>query len=129
MYAFDRPSGRELALRPEATASIARAYIEHGLHRAPQPVKTYCVAPMFRYAAPQKGRYREFWQIDFEAIGSDDPAIDAELIQLFTEIVGRLGIEGLQARAQLDRRPTCRPAYARAVAIVSRRSRFGARRR
>ncbi|HWC31611.1 MAG TPA: ATP phosphoribosyltransferase regulatory subunit, partial [Actinomycetota bacterium] len=86
MYTFPDRAGRSLTLRPEGTAAVARAYLQHGLHREPQPVKTFYVAPMYRYAAPQKGRYREFWQIGFEAMGSDDPAIDAELIQLFVSI-------------------------------------------
>ena len=96
MYTFEDRAGRSLTLRPEATASVARAYVEHGLHRRPQPVKTFYSGPMFRYAAPQKGRFREFWQIGFEAMGSDDPALDAELIQLFTEFSRELGIEGLR---------------------------------
>ncbi len=96
MYTFEDRSGRSLTLRPEATAPVARAYIEHGLHRRPQPVKTFYSGPMFRYAAPQKGRFREFWQIGFEAMGSDDPAVDAELIQLFVELAAEAGIEGLR---------------------------------
>jgi histidyl-tRNA synthetase len=68
MYTFEDRSQRSLTLRHEATAPVARAYLEHGLYREPQPVKTYYVGPMFRYAAPQKGRYREFWQIGFEAM-------------------------------------------------------------
>ncbi len=111
MYTFEDRGGRSLTLRPEATASIARAYVEHGLHRAPQPVKTYCLAPMFRYAAPQKGRYREFWQIDFEAMGSDDPAVDAELIQLFVEIARTLEIEGLRLELNSIGDRACRPSY------------------
>ncbi len=111
MYTFADRGGRSLTLRPEATASIARAYVEHGLHRAPQPVKTYCTAPMFRYAAPQKGRYREFWQIDFEAMGSADPGLDAELIQLFVDIASSLGIEGLRLELNSIGDRACRPAY------------------
>ena len=68
-----RPGGRSLTLRPEGTAPVARAYLEHGLHREPQPVKTYYVGPMFRYAAPQKGRYREFWQIGVRGDGLGRP--------------------------------------------------------
>jgi histidyl-tRNA synthetase len=111
MYTFEDRGGRSLTLRPEATAPIARAYVEHGLHRAPQPVKTFCIAPMFRYAAPQKGRYREFWQIDFEAMGSDDPAVDAELIELFTEIARGLGVAGLRLELNSIGDRNCRPAY------------------
>ena len=111
MYTFADRAGRSLTLRPEATAGIARAYVEHGLHRAPQPVKTFMVGQMFRYAAPQKGRYREFWQIDFEAMGSDDPAIDAELIELFTEIGRTLRIDGLRLELNSIGDRACRPAY------------------
>jgi histidyl-tRNA synthetase len=92
MYTFTDRGGRSLTLRPEATAPIARAYLEHGLHREGQPVKLYTIAPMFRYAAPQRGRYREHWQLSVEAIGSTDPAIDAELIQLYDELLARLGV-------------------------------------
>jgi len=115
MYTFEDRAGRSLTLRPEATAGVARAYVQHGLHRAPQPVKTFCVAPMFRYAAPQKGRYREFWQVDVEAVGSDDPALDAELIRLFVDIAADLGIAGLRLELNSigDRR--CRPAYVEAL--------------
>src|SRR2546429_9694547 len=77
MYAFADRSGRELALRPEATAGVARAYVEHGMHRQPQPVKTFSIGQMFRYSTPQKGRYREFWQINVEAMGSADPPVAA----------------------------------------------------
>jgi histidyl-tRNA synthetase len=111
MYTFRDRSDRSLTLRPEATAGICRAFAEHGLHRLPQPVKTFTVAQMFRYAAPQKGRYREFWQVDFEAVGSDDPAVDAELIQLFAEIERRLGIETARLELNSIGDRTCRPAY------------------
>jgi histidyl-tRNA synthetase len=111
MYTFDDRSGRSLTLRPEGTAPVARAYLEHGLHRDPQPVKTYYAGPMFRYAAPQKGRYREFWQIGFEAMGSDDPAVDAELIQLFTEIERRAGVRHTRLELNSIGDRNCRPAY------------------
>ncbi len=111
MYTFQDRGGRSLTLRPEGTAPVARAYLEHGLHREPQPVKVFYVEPMYRYAAPQKGRFREFWQVGVEAIGSDDPALDAEVIHLFAEIERRLGIENtrLELNSIGDRR--CRPAY------------------
>jgi histidyl-tRNA synthetase len=111
MYTFEDRAGRSLTLRPEATASIARAYLEHGLHREAQPVKTFLIGPMFRYSAPQKGRYREFWQIDFEAIGSDDPALDAELIQLFDEIARRAGVRYTRLELNSIGDRECRPAY------------------
>ena len=111
MYTFEDRSGRSLTLRPEGTAPVARAYLEHGLHREPQPVKTFYVGPMFRYSRPAKGRYREFWQIGFEATGSDDPAVDAELIQLFTEIerLAEIRHTRLELNSIGDRE--CRPAY------------------
>lgn len=111
MYTFVDRSDRSLTLRPEGTAPVARAYLEHGLHREPQPVKTYYIGPMFRYAAPQKGRYREFWQVGLEAMGSDDPAVDAELIQLFTEIERRAGLSHTRLELNSIGDRECRPAY------------------
>ena len=111
MYTFTDRGDRSLTLRPEATAPVARAYIEHGLHREPQPVKTFFIGPIYRYSAPQRGKYREFWQLNVEAMGSDDPAVDAEVIQLFDELLRRLGIRGawLELNSIGDR--NCRPAY------------------
>jgi histidyl-tRNA synthetase len=111
MYTFTDRGDRSLTLRPEATAPVARAYIEHGLHREPQPVKTFFVGPIYRYSAPQRGKYREFWQLNVEAMGSDDPALDAEVIQLFDELLRRLGIRGawLELNSIGDR--NCRPGY------------------
>jgi histidyl-tRNA synthetase len=111
MYTFTDRGDRSLTLRPEATAPVARAYIEHGLHREPQPVKTFFVGPIYRYSAPQRGKYREFWQLNVEAMGSDDPAVDAEVIQLFDELLRRLVIRGawLELNSIGDR--NCRPAY------------------
>ena len=111
MYTFEDRGGRSLTLRPEATAPIARAYLQHGLHREPQPQKLYTVGPMWRYAAPQRGRYREHWQVSVEAIGSDDPAVDAEIVQLYDTWLRNLGVEeyALQLNSIGDRQ--CRPAY------------------
>jgi histidyl-tRNA synthetase len=111
MYTFQDRGGRSLTLRPEATAGIARAYIEHGLHREPQPVKTFSIGQMFRYSAPQRGRYREFWQVNFEAMGSDDPAVDAELIQLFAEIARRAEISNSRLVLNSIGDRECRPGY------------------
>ena len=123
MYTFEDRSGRSLTLRPEGTAPVARAYLEHGLHREPQPVKTYYVGPMFRYAAPQKGRYREFWQIGFEAMGSDDPAVDAELVQLFAELEAprRRPPHAVSSSTPIGDRE-CRPAYVERLRGVPRRA-------
>ena len=76
-YTFSDRGDRSLTLRPEATAPICRAYVQHGLHREAQPQKLYTIGPMWRYDRPQRGRYREHWQLSVEAIGTDDPAIDA----------------------------------------------------
>jgi histidyl-tRNA synthetase len=110
-YTFQDRGGRSLTLRPEGTAPICRAYVQHGLHRHPQPVKLYTIAPMWRYDRPQKGRYREHWQLSVEAIGSDDPAVDAEIIQLYDELLGRLGAEGYRLELNSIGDGNCRPAY------------------
>ena len=111
MYTFEDRGGRSLTLRPEGTAPIARAYLEHGLHREAQPVKLYTIATMYRYAAPQRGRYREHWQLSVEAIGSEDPAVDAELIQLYDELLARLGVTDYQLLLNSIGDEKCRPAY------------------
>jgi histidyl-tRNA synthetase len=111
MYTFTDRGDRSLTLRPEGTASVARAYIQHGLHRDPQPVKSFFIGPVFRYTAPQRGKFREFWQFNVEAMGSDDPALDAEVIQLFDELLRRLEVRGswLELNSIGDRK--CRPLY------------------
>jgi histidyl-tRNA synthetase len=111
MYTFEDRGGRSLTLRPEATAPIARAYLEHGMHREAQPVKLYTIATMYRYAAPQRGRYREHWQLSVEAIGSEDPAIDAEVIQLYDELLARLGVTNYELLLNSIGDENCRPAY------------------
>jgi histidyl-tRNA synthetase len=111
MYTFEDKGGRSLTLRPEATAPIARAYLEHGLHREGQPVKLYTLATMYRYEAPQRGRYREHWQLSVEALGSPDPALDAELIQLYAELLDRLGVTGYELQVNSIGDENCRPAY------------------
>ncbi len=110
-YTFTDRGGRSLTLRPEATAPICRAYLEHGLHREPQPQKLYTIGPMWRYDRPQRGRYREHWQLSVEAIGTDDPAVDAEVIQLYEELLRRVGVADyvLELNSIGDR--NCRPAY------------------
>jgi len=111
MYTFTDRGNRSLTLRPEGTAPIARAYLEHGLHREAQPVKLYTIATMYRYATPQRGRFREHWQLSVEAIGSSDPAIDAELIQLYDELLARLGVTKYQLQLNSIGDQNCRPAY------------------
>ena len=111
MYTFEDKSGRSLTLRPEATAPIARAYLEHGLHREGQPVKLYTLGPMYRYTAPQRGNFREFWQLSVEAIGSDDPALDAEVIQVYDELLARLGVTNYELQLNSIGDENCRPQY------------------
>ena len=82
MFTFSDQGGRSITLRPEATASIARAYIQHGMQKLPQPVKLWWYGPLFRHERPQAGRFRQFTQLDAEVIGSDSPLVDAELIVL-----------------------------------------------
>jgi len=111
MYTFEDRGSRSLTLRAEATAPIVRAYLEHGMHRDPQPAKLYAYETIYRYGRPQKGRFREHWQLDVEAIGSDDPAVDAEVIQLFDSLLGRLGIAEYRLELNSIGDPNCRPAY------------------
>jgi histidyl-tRNA synthetase len=111
MYTFEDRGGRSLTLRPEATAPICRAYVEHGLHREPQPVKLYTIAPIYRYATPQRGRYREHWQLSVEGVGSDDPSLDAEVIQLYHALLARLGVSDFTLELNSIGCKECRPAY------------------
>ena len=111
MYTFTDRSERSLTLRPEGTAPICRAYVEHGMHREPQPLKLFTIAPMYRYGAPGRGRYREHWQASVEAIGSDDPSLDAELIQLYDTLLGRLGVTRYHLELNSIGCRECRPGY------------------
>ena len=111
MYTFEDRAERSLTLRPEATAPICRAYVEHGMHREPQPVKLYTIGPMYRYAAPQRGRYREHWQLSVEAVGSDHPSVDAEIIQLYHALLVRLGVTEFTLALNSIGCRKCRPAY------------------
>jgi histidyl-tRNA synthetase len=111
MYTFTDRGDRSLTLRAEATAPIVRAYLEHGLHREPQPQKLYTIETIYRYGRPQKGRFREHRQLDVEAIGSDDPACDAEVIQLYDALLARLGITEYHLELNSIGDAACRPAY------------------
>jgi histidyl-tRNA synthetase len=111
MYTFEDRGGRSLTLRPEGTAPIARAYVEHGLAQEPQPVKAYTIAPMYRYSRPGRGRYREHWQLSLETIGSDDPAVDAEVIQFYAELLRRLGVSEWSLLLNSIGDASCRPQY------------------
>ena len=99
------------ALRPEPTAGIVRAYIQHGMQTMPQPVKVTTTGPMFRYDRPQAGRYRQFWQFDVEAIGDPGPAIDAEIIELGHRFYAEAGVQGVEVLVNSIGDPACRPAY------------------
>ncbi len=111
MFTFEDKAGRSLTLRPEATAGICRAYIEHGMHKLPQPVKVWYAGAYFRHEAPQAGRYRQFTQIDAEAIGSDDPTLDAELILLLAEIFEQAGTGPARLRLSSLGTPETRADY------------------
>jgi histidyl-tRNA synthetase len=115
-YTFGDRGGRSLTLRPEATAPICRAYLQHGLHREAQPQKLYTIGPMWRYERPQKGRYREHWQLSVEAIGTDDPAVDAEVIQLYGDLLRRLSVTGYTLELNSIGDQNCRPAYVERLA-------------
>ncbi|MCW3002159.1 MAG: histidyl-tRNA synthetase, partial [Conexibacter sp.] len=111
MYTFEDAGGRSLTLRPEGTASVVRAYGEHGMHKAPQPVKLWYLGPFFRQEKPQAGRFRQFWQVGAEAIGSDDPAVDAEAIVLLHALIRELGVEGVNLRLGSLGTPETRADY------------------
>jgi histidyl-tRNA synthetase len=99
------------ALRPEATAGICRAFVEHGMQTWPQPVKLTLIGPMFRYDRPQAGRYRQFWQWDTEVIGDPGPAVDAELVELGLRFYRDAGLDDVEVLLNSIGDTACRPAY------------------
>jgi histidyl-tRNA synthetase len=111
LYRFDDRGGRNLALRPEATAGAVRAYFEGGLNQGPQPSRLYLIGPMFRYDRPQKGRYRQFYQFNVEAIGGAAPGLDAEVIELAAGWLGEVGITDPRLEVNSIGDARCRPAY------------------
>ncbi len=111
MFTFSDRGGRSLTLRPEATAQVVRAVLEHHLHRGQLPVKLAYAGPFFRAERPQGGRFRQFHQVDAEAIGLDDPAVDAEVIALAMDGYRRLGLSGVRLELNSLGDPVCRPAY------------------
>jgi len=111
MYTFQDRSGSQITLRPEGTASVCRAYLEHGLHNLPQPVKLYYIASIFRYERPQAGRYRQHYQFGYEAIGDDDPALDAEVIDLAWRFFESLNLHHLSLQLNSIGCKECRPGY------------------
>jgi histidyl-tRNA synthetase len=111
MFTFEDQGGRSLTLRPEGTAPVARAYIEAGMHKEPQPVKLWYAGPFFRQERPQRGRYRQFTQIGAEAIGSEDPSLDAEVIILLHEYLQRIGARGVRLKLSSLGNPDTRREY------------------
>jgi histidyl-tRNA synthetase len=113
MYTFTDQGGRSLTLRPEGTAPVCRAYLEHGMHKLPQPVKLWYTGPMFRYERAQAGRYRQHAQVGAETIGSDDPAVDAELIDVLAHLYARLRLPGVRLHLTSIGDPESRAEYSR----------------
>jgi histidyl-tRNA synthetase len=111
MYTFIDKSGTSLTLRPEATASMARAYLEHQLYSFDPVAKLYCIGPMFRYERPQKGRYRQFYQIDAEVFGVEDAMVDVEIIFMLLHFLKRVGLEKLELQINSLGCRNCRPRY------------------
>jgi histidyl-tRNA synthetase len=111
MYTIDEGPSESLTLRPEGTAPVCRAYLEHGMHKLPQPVKLWYLSSFFRRERPQAGRFRQFWQIGAEAIGSADPAVDAELILLLSELLETVGARGLRLVISSLGQPESRTEY------------------
>jgi histidyl-tRNA synthetase len=111
MYSFTDKGGDEITLRPEFTAGIVRAYIQHGMHTLPQPVKVYTIGPLFRYERPQAGRYRQHTQFNIEALGESDPALDTEIMEVARHLYADLGFGGLSFQINSTGCPKCRPQY------------------
>jgi len=115
MYSFQDKGGAEVTLRPEWTAGVMRAYIEHGMHVWPQPVKLYSMGPIFRYERPQAGRFRQHHQFNVEVLGEMDPAVDLEVMSVAWTLLTRLGYQGLHLQLNSTGCPVCRPAYRQAL--------------
>jgi histidyl-tRNA synthetase len=111
MYTFEDGSGRSLTLRPEGTAPVCRAYVEHGMHKRPQPVKLWYLSSFYRYERAQAGRYRQFWQVGAEALGSEDPALDAESILLLGALLEEMGVREVRLRIASLGSPESRAEY------------------
>ena len=111
MYTFNEGEGESFTLRPEGTAPVCRAYLEHGMHKLPQPVRLWYLSTFFRRERPQHGRYRQFWQVGAEAIGSDDPAVDAESILLLAEILEAANTRELRLKLSSLGTPDTRAEY------------------
>ena len=111
MYTFEDRGGDYVTLRPEGTAPVCRAYLEHGMHNLPQPVRLYYFCPVFRYERPQAGRYREHHQFGVEVLGDGDPSVDAEVIELAWGLMSSLKLEGLSLLVNSIGDNQCRPGY------------------
>jgi histidyl-tRNA synthetase len=111
LYRFEDRGGRQIALRPEATAGVVRAYFEGGLNQLAQPARLFLIGPMFRYDRPQKGRYRQFYQLDVEAIGSAGAALDAEVVELAVDWLHEAGLRDLRIELNSIGDDKCRPAF------------------
>jgi histidyl-tRNA synthetase len=111
MFTFEDKGGRSITLRPEGTAPICRAYLEHGMHKLAQPVKLSYVGPFFRHERPQAGRYRQFHQLGVEAIGTDSPLADAEVVMLLADLLAELGVPGTELRLGSLGSPAARSTY------------------
>ncbi len=111
MYTFEDKGGRSLTLKPEGTAPVVRAYVQHGMHKLPQPVKLWYYERMYRFERPQAGRFREHYQLGVEAIGSAEPSLDAELIMMLSELYESLGVPDVELRLSSMGDSECRPAY------------------
>ncbi len=115
MYTFEDRGGNQLTLRPEGTAPVCRAYLEHGLYNLPQPVRLYYLASIFRYERPQAGRYRQHYQFGYEAIGDDDPALDAEIIDMAWQFLSSIKLRSLSLQINSIGCKKCRPKYVAAL--------------
>jgi histidyl-tRNA synthetase len=115
MYTFEDRGGSRLTLRPEGTAPVCRAYLEHGLKNLPQPVKLYYIASIFRYERPQAGRYRQHHQFGYEAIGDDDPALDGEVIDMAWRFLASVKLKRLSLQLNSIGCQKCRPGYVAAL--------------
>jgi histidyl-tRNA synthetase len=111
MFTFDDSGGRSLTLRPEGTAPVCRAYVEHGMHKRRLPVKLWYLSSFFRHERAQAGRFRQFWQVGAEALGSDDPAVDAESIALLTALLNEMGVRDVRLRLSSLGSAETRAAY------------------
>ena len=111
MYTFEDRGGDSVTLRPEGTAPVCRAYLEHGMHNLPQPVRMYYFCPVFRYERPQAGRFRQHHQFGVEALGDADPSVDAEVIEVAWELMGSLGLRDITLLVNSIGDGECRPAY------------------